>query len=94
MNIHDQITAANAGTASKGAFAILDTVQDQPPGEQILSAAILLLLWCRKYDENPRDVLTTASKVFREGLTNNNIHINALRHFLKVDIDDATSLFL
>jgi hypothetical protein len=94
MNLTDQVNQAHLTTVTKAAFAMVDPVQAQPPGEQALAAALLLLLWCRRHNTNPRDVLYAASHRFRQGLSENNQHVQALRLFMKVDVDGDSSIFL
>lgn len=91
MNITDKINNASVSNVARSAFLVLDAVQAQPVEEQIHGAGMLFLLWCKRYNLNPRDVITTTSYMFRDGLAQQNQHVFALRHFMKVDIEDPYS---
>lgn len=90
-NIKDQVVSISGVDVAQGAFAVLDSTQDFPPAKQIVSAALTFLMWCHRYNLDPREMLTIANYVFREGLTKNNPHIYALKHYMKIDIQDPSS---
>lgn len=95
MNITDRIASMPNSKALAHAFGLLDLTQDHPPAEQVLASAIMLLLWCQRYNIDPRDVLTTSARRIKDALDEqgpgNQKHVYAIKHFMKADVRDAFS---
>lgn len=86
MSIRDDITHASLADVSRAAFLALDSLQDNKPGVQTAGVALMLYMLCRRYNEDPADVLMTASNRFNQGAARNNDHLQALAHYMKVDL--------
>lgn len=89
MNITDQINGESIAEVSRAAFLALDSLQDNKPGVQAAGVALMLYLLCRRYDVDPAMVLNTASNRFNSGAASRNDHLQALCHYMKVDLPTA-----
>ena len=82
----------NAVRVAKCAFAVLDGTQDFRPEEQVVGSALTFLLWCRRYGVDPREIMLISDKIYNEGITEQNDHVQALRRYMKVDVSDAHAI--
>lgn len=90
LNVIDQMNHARLSNVTRAAFAIVDAIQRENPGEQVLANALAFLIYCRKYGVNPRDVLYKASAVITDGANANNEHLFAIAHFCQVHLKGDT----
>lgn len=93
MNLIDQLNHVNLEETCQVSFKVIDALQDDKPGVQVAASAILFLLMCRKNSLDPRKALEVAGNVIADGLIQNNMHLNALRHYLKEDIGGDTQRY-
>jgi len=91
MNIKDKCTGADKTKVCTTAFAAADSLQDYAPADQVLGSAVLFLLWCRRYGVDPKEMMTISAQLLTQGIRENNQHVGALTHFMRVDILDPKS---
>lgn len=91
MNPTDAIGSMPNRQVAQAAFAVLDAFQYKPPAEQIMGAGLMLIMWCYRYNIDPRDVLVSCQRRFKDALeqqeSGNQQHIFAIKHFMKSDVE-------
>jgi hypothetical protein len=88
QNISDKVHAVSNIRVARRTFEVLDRTQTWQPEEQVLATGLMFLVWARRYGEDPRELLEQCGRRFRDGLTENNNHIQAIAALLKEDISD------
>ena len=69
MNTLDQLNSVSSYTAQEAAFQVIDRLQSYNSGEQVAGAALVFLLLCERFKQDPRDVLSKGSAVLLDTLT-------------------------
>lgn len=94
-NLADQLSFTNPGHVGRASFLCLDAIQRENEAVQLLALAQLLLLHCRKYCADPREILGKARALLEDGLSENNQHVGAIMRVMKVHLKDgdASTLF-
>lgn len=69
MNILDQLNMTTVDEGQRVAFRALDVVQTEKPGPQVVGIAILFLLLCTRFKQDPRQVLDKAGRVLYDSLS-------------------------
>ena len=76
----------NRPRASKMAFSILNTIQDEPLEYMAASLGLVLKTLCEVKGLSPQDIMTTADNMLKTtGLVDDN-YVAALRMFISEDV--------
>ena len=83
-----QITAVSSEDAQKAAFTVLDILQGvNPPGVRVVSVAFMLLMICRRFRLDPRDVLDKTDRMIRDSLSKGRgEYVRAIREYLREEV--------
>lgn len=91
MNPTDAIGSMSNRKVTEAAFAVLDAFQYKPPSEQVMGAGLMLIIWCYRFNIDPRDVLVSCQRRFKDALAQqeagNQQHVHAIKLFMKNDVD-------
>lgn len=93
MSIKDQVAALPLKRSAERAFAVLDATQKWEGAEQMLGTGTAFLVWCRRFDLDPREVLANCARRVRDGQAQNNVHILAMRGYMRDDVKAAATPF-
>ena len=69
MNTIDQLNAVSSQAAQEAAFVVIDRLQSYNSGEQIAGAALVFLMLCERFKQDPREVLLKGSAVLLDTLS-------------------------
>jgi len=83
----DRLLSMNAAKAQWSAFKLLDGLQRIPKHEQVAAASLMFLLICKRFKENPRDLLQLAEQFHADALREGQgDHVRAIQNYLKNEI--------
>ena len=87
-NIKDQLNAASSERTQVAAFSVLDAIQGiQPKGLQLSAVAFLFLLMCRRFNEDPREVLDKTDRRITDTLSvGRGEYTRAIQNYLKEEL--------
>jgi hypothetical protein len=87
LNPLDQI---NNTTVTKGqlvAFKVLEGLHGEKPGDQLVGIAMMFLMMCERFKQNPRDVLHKSSRVLYDSLSvGKGEHTRAIKTFMNMEM--------
>jgi hypothetical protein len=86
MNPIDQINSTTVTEGQLIAFKILETLQGEPPGKQLVGMAMMFLMFCERHKQDPRAVLDKASHVLYDSLSvGTGDHTRAIKTYLRME---------
>jgi hypothetical protein len=87
-SITDQLNSVTSENSQKVAFTLLDMIQGiEPKGLQLSGVALMFLLMCERYKQNPREVLDKSSRVLYDAfLEGRGEYIRAIQNYLKEEL--------
>ncbi len=87
MNALDQINSVSVEEGQRVAFRVVDVIQTEKPGHQVIGTAMLFLMLCSRFKQDPRQVLDKASHVlydsFSEGTGEK---VRALKTYMELEL--------
>lgn len=87
MHVLDQINGTTVVAGQRVAFKVLDQLQTEKPGDQIVGAAMLFLLLCERFKQKPTDVLNKSSHVLYDSLSvGRGEHTRAIKTYLNMEL--------
>jgi hypothetical protein len=87
MNVTDQINSTTVTAGQRVAFRVLNVIQTEKPGDQIVGAAMLFLMLCTRFKAKPRDVLDKSSRVLYDSLSEGRgDHTRAIKTYLNMEL--------
>lgn len=82
----DQINNSTVTTGQLVAFKLLDGLQSETPGNQLVGIAMMFLMLCERHKLNPRDVLAKGSHVLYDSLSiGKGEHTRAIKQYLRME---------
>jgi hypothetical protein len=88
MNITDQINSTTVAKGQMVAFKMLDTLQSEQPGDQVVGAAMMFLMLCERFKQDPREVLRKSSHVLYDSLlVGRGDHTRAIKNYLNMELN-------
>jgi hypothetical protein len=89
MNPIDQINNTTVTEGQLIAFKILEGLQGEPPGKQLVGMAMMFLMFCERYKQKPRAVLDKASHVLYDSLSvGKGEHTRAIKTYMNMELKD------
>ena len=86
-NIVDQMNSTTVAKAQRVAFKLLDRIQEEQPGDQVVGSAMFFLAMCDRFGTDPRDVLSKASRVWYDSFSvGKGEQARAIREYLKEEL--------
>lgn len=84
-NITDQLNMVTAENSQMVAFSLLDSMQHiKPQGLQLSGTAMMFLLMCTRFKQDPREVLNKTSRVLYDAFSEGRgEHVRAIRNYLE-----------
>jgi hypothetical protein len=82
----DSFNCVSTANACRAAFGSLDGIQSLKEGQQLAGVSLMFLLLCKRLNVNPRDTLAASERIIQDGLKENNEHINAIFHYLRMEL--------
>lgn len=76
----------SAHSTLKTAYAAVTAAQDSPPGEQVMSFAVLLLQACEVLRLDPSEMLDKAQRVVRHAQDNYSLELRSLQRYIKEEL--------
>lgn len=87
MNVLDQINSTTVAKGQLVAFKLLDGIQMEKPGDQLVGISMFLLMLCERYKLSPREVLDKASHVLYDSLSvGTGDHTRAIKQFMQLEM--------
>lgn len=87
MNPIDQINSTTVARGQLVAFKVLEGLQSEPVGDQLVGISMMFLMMCERFKQNPRDVLHKSSHVLYDSLSiGKGEHTRAIKTFMNMEL--------
>lgn len=77
---------AHAERCAQATYRCVSRLQDYPPHEQCIAAALLFLQVCRVQGVEPQDVMVVARNMIRDERNGTQVHFKALDYYVENEL--------
>ena len=85
--VRDQINSSTVTSGQLVAFKVLDGLSQEKPGDQLVGIAMMFLMMCERFKQDPREVLDVSHRVLYDSLSiGRGEHTRAIKQYLNVEL--------
>lgn len=82
----DRMNMVSAHHTLQTAYSAVSAAQDAPPGEQVMSFAVLFLQTCEVLRLDPSEMLDKAHRVVRHAQDHHSLELRSLQEYIKKEL--------